>query len=372
MSAPETVVEPKKICFVLQDTGHIYGAQRATLDLIKGLQEVEGWEVHVILFQELRVELPVEDFAGALRELGVLCITPPVAQAYSKILIRTIRDYITVNGIRLVHSVGYKADLHALRASQHHARFKTVSTVHGWFFLPDWKEKLYYHINRWTLRRMDRVVVLSRHYENMLAQDGFEVVRIPSGFRNMAIPPSEARPVYAAGMLSRFTGEKNIPMFVRAVKRLHAERPDARFLIAGEGADEATLKQLVRDEGLEAVIDFPGFLSRETFFSQVQVPVICSNIENLPYAVMEAMAHGLAGVATRVGGLPDLIEDGQTGYLVEPRDDAALAEKIQRLLDHPEEAKAFGQAGLEKLQREFSPAQAVEAHLALYEELLNS
>ena len=123
---------------------------------------------------------------------------------------------------------------------------------------------------------------------------------------------------------------------------------------------------------LEAVIDFPGFLSRETFFSQVQVPVICSNIENLPYAVMEAMAHGLAGVATRVGGLPDLIEDGQTGYLVEPRDDAALAEKIQRLLDHPEEAKAFGQAGLEKLQREFSPAQAVEAHLALYEELLNS
>jgi len=358
---------PSKVCFILQNTGHIYGAQRATLDLLEGLQAHGAVQPHVILFQELRVDSEVKDFERSLRDLGVAMITPPVAGAYCRKLVKVIRDYTVTHGIEVVHSVGYKADLHAWRASGGGRQFKVASTVHGWFFLPDWKEQVYYHINLWTLKRIAKVIVLSRFYEKALREKGMLVQRIPSGFRGITHPPEDR--TYAAGMLTRFTGEKNISMFVRAAKRVVVEQPDARFMIAGDGPDRDAIARQIADAGLAEHIELPGYLPREAFFSHVQVPVLCSNIENLPYTVMEAMDCALPVVATRVGGLPDLIDDGVTGYLVEADDDKALAARLLGLMADKEMCLAFGLAAKKKLERDFCPEVAIAEHVRMYEGL---
>jgi glycosyltransferase involved in cell wall biosynthesis len=90
----------------------------------------------------------------------------------------------------------------------------------------------------------------------------------------------------------------------------------------------------------------------------------------MPNAVLEAMAAGKPVVATRVGGVPEVVDDGVTGLLVPPRDPDALADAVVRLLRDPNRMRRMGQAGLERVRRHFSVEQMVRRTEALYEELL--
>jgi glycosyltransferase involved in cell wall biosynthesis len=363
-----------KICFILQDTGRIYGAQRATLDLIEGLQQSGRCETHVLLFQETRSAPGPDQYRKALGELAGGLETVSVAGAYSRPLIAAIREVMGRQQADIVHSVGYKADLHAGKAAGFGKRWPLVSTVHGWFFLPDFRERLYYRINLWTLKRFQRVIVLSRYYEQHLGKRGFpesRLRRIPSGFRvqeKTSSRSSEAR--YQVGVLSRFTGEKNLSQYLDALKIVHEARPQDRFILAGEGPEQDFLERFRRGCSLDQVVDMPGYVDRHEFFQHVQIYVNCSRIENLPYTVLEAMESSLPVVATKVGGLPDLVAHGQTGILVEPGDPNALAQALIHLLEARSTRMDYGRAGREKLEREFSPAQALASHLKLYEELL--
>ncbi|MFT5121916.1 MAG: glycosyltransferase involved in cell wall biosynthesis [Kiritimatiellia bacterium] len=363
-----------KICFVLQDTGRIYGAQRATLDLIEGLQLSGACEAHVLLFQENRAAGAAEQYQSALADTAASLTRVLVDQAYSRTLIAAIRAAMERLQADVLHSVGYKADLHAGKAADFGKRWPLVSTVHGWFFLPDFKERLYYRINLWTLKRFQRVIVLSRYYEQHLVDHGFSagsLRRIPSGFRTREKGPLAPPSIqYQAGVLSRFTGEKNLSLFLDALKIVHAARPQDRFLLAGEGPQKNNLERFRRGCSLDQVVEMPGFVDRDTFFQQVQVYVNCSTIENLPYTVLEAMEASLPVVVTRVGGMPDLVEHEKTGLLVEPRQPEALAEALIQLLEDRTTRRTYGQAGREKLEQEFSPEHAVASHLELYGELL--
>jgi glycosyltransferase involved in cell wall biosynthesis len=154
---------------------------------------------------------------------------------------------------------------------------------------------------------------------------------------------------------------------VRAVKSAHDAGAAFRVIMAGEGPLRETIRAQVAAAGLASVIEVPGFLPREELLARCHAFVQCSRIENLPYAVMEAMAARRPVVATRVGGLPDLIDDGVTGRLVPPDDPPALADAMRKLAGAP--CDAMGAAARGKLERDFSPARMARAHLDLYREL---
>jgi glycosyltransferase involved in cell wall biosynthesis len=101
----------------------------------------------------------------------------------------------------------------------------------------------------------------------------------------------------------------------------------------------------------------------------LDVAVLSSDYEGSPLSVMEYMAAGLPVVSTRVGGVPELVEDGREGLLVPPRDPAALADAIGRLLRDPAEAERLGANGRERQRREFSLDAMVRRIEELYEEL---
>ena len=159
--------------------------------------------------------------------------------------------------------------------------------------------------------------------------------------------------------------------FIRAAARIRAARPDARFLLVGAGAAQAGLENLAREAGVgEAMVfagtraDIPELLALMSVFVQP------SPHESLPNAVLEAMACARPVVATSVGGVPELVNNGVTGFLVPPNDPAALAEKVLALLADPALAAAMAGAARRRAVDEFSCDRLVRNMEALYEDVL--
>ena len=109
--------------------------------------------------------------------------------------------------------------------------------------------------------------------------------------------------------------------------------------------------------------DVAGLLSEAACF------LLTSDYEGLPYTVLEAMAAGVPVVATRVGGVPEQVVDGETGFLFEPGDPAAAAAAVERILADPEGAVRLGEAGRERVRREFGLERMVGETVALYDAL---
>jgi len=161
---------------------------------------------------------------------------------------------------------------------------------------------------------------------------------------------------------------KDYPMFLRSARKVVEAVPDAAFLLAGEGELADGLRRLAAELGIS---DNTFFLGRcENIADLLNISDVCvlsSKAEGFSNSILEYMAAGRPVVATNVGGAPEVIVEGETGYLVSPGDDAMMASRIISLLRDPERAKQFGAAGRRLVETNFS----CEAQLTKTEELYN-
>ncbi len=161
--------------------------------------------------------------------------------------------------------------------------------------------------------------------------------------------------------------EKRIDVLIAAAPTVLAKYPDAEFWIIGDGSCREELLTLTRDLGVSARFRFLGH--REdvaALLSEAHLFVLPSRSEAFPNAVTEAMAAGLPVVATAVGGIPELVTDGQTGRLVPTGDPMALARALLELLDQPMRAAEFGRAGRHRIEQIYSFDRMVDAFSTLY------
>jgi glycosyltransferase involved in cell wall biosynthesis len=179
--------------------------------------------------------------------------------------------------------------------------------------------------------------------------------------------PAPEGPVVTVSRLGR---AKDIPTLVRAVELARQQAPDIKVEVAGGGPCLDELLDLAASLNLSGhvrflgeVHDVPAVLARASMF------VLPSLAEGLPLTVLEAMARGLPVIATRVGGLPELVISGETGLLVPPADPAALAAAILSLWGDPARRMAMGQAARERIERFFDIRRMVADYEALYHEL---
>jgi glycosyltransferase involved in cell wall biosynthesis len=143
--------------------------------------------------------------------------------------------------------------------------------------------------------------------------------------------------------------------------------PDARFIILGEGELREHLEHLVREHHLEKHVLMPGFRTDVLgCIKGFDVFVLSSVTEGLGTSLLDAMACGKPIVATRAGGIPEVVEDGVNGLLVEPRDHHALAEAIVRLLGDGGQREAMGRAGLARVRERFTLERTIAGTLAVY------
>ena len=155
----------------------------------------------------------------------------------------------------------------------------------------------------------------------------------------------------------RLVNQKDIPNLLQAFKKVVQARPRTVLVIVGTGAQEARIKAMVVDLALGQNVCFPGSVPHEDvprYLAACDVYVVPSIFEGTCIAMTEAMSAGKPVVVTQFAGAMDLVQDGQTGYLVPIRDPQALAEKILYVLDHPDQARAVAQAGQAAIEERFA------------------
>ncbi|TME08883.1 MAG: glycosyltransferase family 4 protein [Chloroflexi bacterium] len=185
--------------------------------------------------------------------------------------------------------------------------------------------------------------------------------------------PAGAGPRKLIGFVGRLVDQKGCEFLIRAAPRVIAVHRDVRFLIIGDGPERARLEALARETGAAGAVEFAGYRSDpSTLMQTMAVLAVPSVYEPLGMVAIEAMACGVPVVASAVGGLPEVVENGNTGILVPPRDPEALAAALIRLLDSPQRARQMGSKGRERATREFSPKVIGERYADLYRRLAAS
>jgi glycosyltransferase involved in cell wall biosynthesis len=173
------------------------------------------------------------------------------------------------------------------------------------------------------------------------------------------------------GIVGRLAPVKNHRLFLDACRRVRRRRPDARFVVVGDGELAADLREQARHQDLDGALDFTGWRTDlADLYAALDVVVCCSINEGLPATLVEAGAAGRPVVATAVGGVPDVVTDGVNGRLVPSGDAEALAGAIEEVLADPELAARLGREGRRLAFARYGAQRLVDETEALYRRLL--
>ncbi|RMF36412.1 MAG: glycosyltransferase family 4 protein [Chloroflexi bacterium] len=190
-------------------------------------------------------------------------------------------------------------------------------------------------------------------------------------------PPAPLREEVGPGALLGFVGEarlkKGLVVLLSAFARVAARRPAHLFLVGGVREKDRPVLDLFRRRHPHLSIHVVPYLEQDqlpAYYNALDLVLLPSLRDGLPNALLEAMACGRPVVATPVGGIADVIEEGVTGFLVPPGDDEALAQRILALLDAPEQRAAVGEAARRQVLRRYTTRRELESYLRLYEELV--
>ncbi|MBI3127192.1 MAG: glycosyltransferase family 4 protein [Candidatus Tectomicrobia bacterium] len=285
----------------------------------------------------------------------------------------------------LVHTHTSKAGILGRAAARLAGGCRVVHTPHGHVFygyFGPWKTRLFVWAERLMARWTDAIVTLTdREAEEHLAlgvgRPG-QFVTIFSGIPLPPAPPADRAARRRAlglpedgplvGSVGRLDPVKGHGLLIRAFARLRD--PKARLALAGDGEKRGEYEALARELGISERVHFMGWREDvDDLLGALDLFVFPSLNEGMGRAAVEAMAAGLAVVASRTGGLPEVVRDGETGLLVPPGDAEALASAMERLLARPEERRAMGEAG-RRLARDYGAERMCERLEALYARLL--
>ena len=197
-----------------------------------------------------------------------------------------------------------------------------------------------------------------------LSLDQVHMVHNPVDINKMQYSQCEKK--FDICCIARFQEQKNHEMLIRATASLNKEGVEVNLALAGQGPLENRLRDLVADLGIGSHVEFLGVLDEiPQLLAQSKLFVLSSNYEGLPMTILEAMAAGVPVIATRVGGIPDVIEDGGNGVLVNPGDVDGLAAAVRRLLEDPYEANRYAEKALLDV-RKYGIDEVAKQYMDLY------
>lgn len=366
----------------------------AILFLIDALERPGGTETHLCELSR-RLEpmgyLPIvcnlsgqQMMLSRIAEAGVETWPDRIARLYlppGRDVARRIVRRAAGRNIRAVHTFHFKSDWLGVWAARA-LSCPLISSRRDLGFQQNATRRAIY---RWINGRTDAFVAPSAAVKTSILRQGgareSDIRLIYNGLdtRRFAAPADRAAAradlgvppdALLVGMVGNLRPVKGHPVLLHALARLAAAMPRARLVLLGEGAEEGRLRALAATLGITERVAFAGAghdIPRA--LSAMDVFALSSHSEGMSNAVIEAMAAGLPVVATSVGGNPECVAEGETGFLVPPGDDAALADRIGRLLARPEQALAMGAAGRARCRALFDVDVMVRRTVELYDAL---
>jgi glycosyltransferase involved in cell wall biosynthesis len=239
--------------------------------------------------------------------------------------------------------------------------------------------------SRWKYRQVDRFIASSDAIRTMLVGDGIpeeRVTTVREGVdieRILGLPTSNVQAAFwlpthvpIIGNIAALVAHKGQKYLIEAVVSVVQKVPEAHLVIFGEGELRQELEHQIHDRSLERHVLLAGFRADVlSLLKGLDLFVMSSVTEGLGTSLLDAMAASKAIVATRAGGIPEVVEHGVTGLLVPPRDSVALADAITRLVTDPALRERMGRAGLARARDLFSAERMVSATLAVYADVVD-
>ena len=234
-------------------------------------------------------------------------------------------------------------------------------------------------MSRLKYGRMDKVLAVSRAVQEVLVRSGLSKEKValvhegvkdrkprpggPEALRALGIPQG----ALVVGNVAQLVDHKDHATLLRAAAIVLAARPDCRFLICGDGPLRGDLTALATSLGIAGRVSFAGFRGDlDALIPCFDIFCLSSHLEGLGTSVLDAMCFSRPVVATRAGGIPDAVADGETGRLTPPRDSQALAQALVETLGSSTARERYGAAGRARFDKEFTSAAMARATLAAY------
>ncbi len=260
-----------------------------------------------------------------------------------------------------------------------------VTSVHGWI-ANSRRERLARIIDQRLIRRARGIIAVSNRLVRDLVESGTprdQINLFPNAVllddypaampaaqarQELELPPSSK----CIGIVGRLSPEKRHDLFLEMAADLASSDPDVRFLVVGHGPLQASLQQLADRLNLGSRVAFLGHRSdMQRIYAALDLLVLCSDTEGMPNVVLEAFAYSRPVVATRVGGVPEVITDGENGFIVPPGQRDPLVTTVRALLDDREMAARLGRYGRKTVEERFDFRRRTAALEALYQSILD-
>lgn len=344
--------------------GELGGAEMHILNLLTHMDR-ERFEVRLCC-------LFPEPFVQVARANGIATDAVVMRHKLNIGIVDNLMEIIRGHQIDIVHTHGVRANLVGRLAAKLAGIKHIVTTVHS-VLEQDYPSFFARQVNRLmeriTINSVERFVTVSDLLKQDLVGHGIPAVKITTIYngvnlaafrqervtgdvrKDLGIDPD----VPVLGMIARFHPVKGHRFFLEAAKTISRVRPACRFLLVGSGQYRSEVEAMVKQLGLREQVIFTGY--REDIVDvlhSLDILVISSLSEGFGLTAIEAMAMKVPVVATRVGGLPEIIKHGSNGILVPPAEGQAIAQAVLDLLANPEDSRAMAARAFEHVRENFS------------------
>lgn len=348
------------------------GTESQVLKLVQGLVE-KGWEVRFAVFRGSNYTRSGQ-FPVAVDELGIGGISKPGSWLKIFYYGRKLKS----EGFSLVHCFFNDSSVICPPIMRLAGLAPIISRRDMGF----WYTATYQRVLRLTGRfvkaavcNSEAVAQITRESERLPARkvhviyNGYPEVATPDQVISESNAPGSSERVWVIGIVANLRAIKRIEDLIRAVGLLVASGFKAELRVVG-GGEKAPYETLISNLGLQAHIHLLGSQAEpEIFIQEFDIAVLCSESEGFSNAIIEYMRCGKPVVCTRTGGNPEIVSDGENGYLVPVGDVQELANKLGTLIEQPELRKKMGRDGAARVREHYSLETMLSQHVALYQSI---
>jgi glycosyltransferase involved in cell wall biosynthesis len=341
-------------------------------------------EVTIVTYQRGPEESAL---AAAAREAGLSVATVAERRRWDTQVLAELRQVIAVCNPDILETRNVKSHF-LVRLLGLHRKYPWVAWNHG-YTATSWLDRTYTQLDRWSLRgayrimtvcgpfadaveskgiARDRITILHNGVKPFVSPDAEEVEQVK---RELQISGDEAV-ILSVGRLSQEKGHADLLRATAVLSRMERV-PLFRVIIVGDGPEREPLTRLATELGIGDRVVFAGF-QRDTkpYYAMATLVAVPSHSEGSPNVVLEAMAAGLPVAATKVGGIPEILEQDITGLMVPQQQPEAMAAAIFRLLTDADLRRRMGMAGRERAESTYTPEAYRQQLVRFYQDTLDS
>jgi len=367
----------KRILHLISSSG-LFGAENIVLTLGINIQNQKYYSIIGALQNTVDSKVEVIEKAS---ESGVETFTLKCFGRFDLGAVFRLKKYMVDNEIDILHTHNYKSDAIGFLASRV-TGIPLVATAHGFTDMTH-SVSAYEKLDRWLLGSFFNkvVVVTGKMIKNFpegkhcVIENGVDVNKFSRDVQKGAALRKRYRikeDDILIGTIGRLSGEKNQKMLLEAMYPLMRDNDSIKLIIAGSGPKEDELKQFSEARHLTDRIIFTGVMHDVvSVYSAINIFVLSSLTEGVPLTVLEAMASRLPVIATRVGGIPDMIENDKTGLLIDSHDTDDLRIKTENLINNQDKRNRLGESAFNFVKANYSLENMCDAYRKVYEEVLN-